>query len=149
MNNEKILPRFRAPEAKILVVDDLPTNIRLLKEMLNPCGMKMYVSLNGANAIALIQKERYDLVFMDYLMPEMDGIETIARIRALESGDADQTAYFHTIPIILLTANTEQVSKEAIMQNKNINGYITKPIDIALLFETVENLLPAGKVIPQ
>jgi CheY-like chemotaxis protein len=135
-------PHFTAPTAKVLVVDDLPTNIRLVKELLNLCGIKTYVSLSGAKAIEMIQKERYDLVFMDQEMPEMDGIKTIAAIRDMNGNDN----YFCDLPIVMLTANETLETDEELAQ-KGINGYLTKPLDTEKLFSTLEKLLPADKVI--
>ena len=150
-NTKKPL-HFTAPEAKVLIVDDIPANIRATKELIDPCAVKVYISLNGAKAVEMVQKEHYDLVFMDQIMPEMDGIETIAKIRALKHipGDASggtQGDYFQKLPIVLLTANATEESEEALAQ-KGINGWLTKPVDPAALFDTIEKLLPAEKIIP-
>ena len=146
--NTKKLLCFTAPEAKVLVVDDVPANIRATKEMMDPCGVKVYVSLSGAKAVEMVQKEHYDLVFMDQIMPEMDGIETIAKIRTLNHTPSDtrNDDYFQKLPIVLLTANATEESEEALAL-KGINGWITKPVDQVLLFDTIQKLLPAEKII--
>ena len=142
-NNMKA--RFTAPEAKVLVVDDLPANIRIVKELMSPCGVKTFVSLSGEKAIELIQKDTFDLVFMDQMMPEMDGMETISRIRALAENGGDKSGYYRTLPIVLLTANAVTETKEE-LDRLGINGYITKPINPARLFDTIEKLLPPEKI---
>ena len=146
-NNASQLPRYRAPEAKVLVIDDMPTNIRLIKELLAPCEVKLYIALSGAKAIAMVEKEYYDLIFMDHMMPEMDGLETSSRIRALKSENSDLSRYYRTVPIILLTANLEPGTDESLSQY-GINGCITKPIDLEKLYGTIERMLPPDKIIP-
>jgi CheY-like chemotaxis protein len=138
--------------AKILVVDDIPTNIRAVKEILGHFDAKVYISTSGAKAIEMIQKEHYDLVFMDQMMPDMDGMETIARIRALGSGDSGLAGgpsggYFRELPIVMLTANTAMETDEALVQ-KGINGYLTKPVNTEQLSAALKKWLPAGIIEP-
>jgi len=141
-DHSKLSPGFSAPEAKILVVDDLPTDIKITTEMIHPCGATVYVSLSGAQAVEMVQNERYDLVFMDQIMPEMDGIETVSRIRSL----ADDDGYFHNLPIVVLTASTLDGLKES-FSSQGIDGFITKPVNQEKLFEIIKKLLPADKII--
>ena len=137
-----LLPQFTAPEAKVLIVDDTPTDIRIARELLIPCGVKVYISRSGTEAIEMVQKERYDLVFMDQMMPGMGGMEVISRIRDLSADDG----YFRNLPIVALTASTLD-GLEEIFAEMGANGFITKPIDQAKLFDIIEKLLPAEKVI--
>ena len=131
--------RFSAPDAKILVVDDLAVNIRFIKELLSPCGIKTYACLSGARAVEMVQRERYDLVLMDMMMPEMDGLETVSRIRALGSGgEADE--YFRRLPIVLLSANEIEGHDETLAR-LGINECMLKPINVAKLFTVLEKLL--------
>jgi len=150
MNREpSVSPRFTAPSAKILAVDDLAANIRFLKELMSPCLVKTYASLSGARAIEMIQKERYDLVFMDILMPEIDGLETISRIRSLGAGRTDdEGAYFQRLPIVLLSANEIDERDEALARI-GVSDCMVKPIVVAKLFDILERLLPAEKVVPR
>jgi len=148
------LPRFAAPSAKILVVDDLAANIRFLKELMSPCGAKTYAALSGARAIEMMQKERYDIVFMDMMMPEMDGLETIARMRELGAGGIDganasgMTAErFRQAPVVLVSASEIDAQDEAIAP-LGVSGCLSKPIDAAKLFGILERLLPREKIIP-
>ena len=139
--NTRLTARFTAPEAKILIVDDLPTNIRIIQKLLGLCEVKVYISLSGANAIEMVRKESYDLILMDQMMPEMDGMETITAIRALEG------SHFQKLPIVLITANTITDTDETLLQ-QGINGYIAKPVSAVKLFAILEKLLPPEKIIP-
>ena len=136
------MPCFSAPEARILIVDDTPTEIRTTAEMINPCGAKVFISLGGAQAIEMVQNERYDLVFMDQVMPEVDGMETVSRIRALKDDDG----YFQNLPIVVLTASTLD-GLEEYFAGQGIDGFITKPIMQEKILGVIEKLLPAEKVI--
>jgi CheY-like chemotaxis protein len=141
-------PGFAAPEARILVVDDLAINIRLIKELMSPCGVKTYASLSGARAVEMVRRERYDLVFMDMMMPEMDGLETVSRIRALGQGDGagDIAEYFRRLPIVLLSASGFE-GRDETLARLGVSDFIVKPIVAARLFGVLERLLPPGKII--
>jgi PAS domain S-box-containing protein len=112
--------RFVAPEAKVLVVDDIVTNLKVAAGLLAPYKVKVDVCESGAEAIDLIKKNAYDLVFMDHMMPVMDGLEATAKIRELPGGQE--------IPIIALTANAVSGVKEMFLAS-GMNDFISKPID--------------------
>ena len=139
--NKKIL-RFTAPEAKVLLVDDLNTNLKVAEGLMLPYGMQVDLCSSGIKAIEMIKSNRYDLVFMDHMMPEMDGIETTALIRELGSGDA----YFKDVPVIALTANAVSGTKEMFLEN-NFNDFLPKPIDKFVLDSVLERWIPKGKQI--
>ena len=105
-----------------------------------PYKMLVDVSVSGADAIRAVKAARYDLVFMDHMMPEMDGIETVARIRKLAKTDP----YFETLPIIALTANAVAGSKKMFKQN-GFNDFLSKPIDVFKLNSMLEKWLPKDK----
>ena len=146
MTENNVKARFTAAETKILVVDDLPANIRIVKELMSPYGIKTYASLSGEKAIELIQKDFFDLVFMDQIMPEMDGMETTARIRALAENGGSKSGYYRTLPIVLLTANAVSETEEE-LGRLGINGCILKPIDPERLFDIIAKLIPPEKII--
>jgi response regulator RpfG family c-di-GMP phosphodiesterase len=75
--------RFTAPKARVLIVDDIKTNLDVAEGLLSPYAMQMDTCLNGGEAVKLVQKNSYDLVLMDHMMPGMDGIETTKLIRSL------------------------------------------------------------------
>ena len=121
--------RLQLPYARVLVVDDVPTNLDVARGMLKPYGMKVDCVASGQDAISLIRKGevRYDAIFMDHMMPEMDGIEAVRIIR-----DEIGTDYAETVPIIAMTANAIVGNEEMFLQN-GFQAFIAKPVDIMLL----------------
>jgi CheY-like chemotaxis protein/nitrogen-specific signal transduction histidine kinase len=130
--------RFTAPEAKILIVDDIVTNLNVAKGLLALYQTDIATSTSGKEAIDLIKNNYYDLIFMDHMMPEMDGIETTAVIRSLEG------KYFRSVPIVALTANAMTGMKEMFLE-KGFNDYLSKPIEIAKLDGMMAKWIPAKK----
>jgi signal transduction histidine kinase/FixJ family two-component response regulator/HPt (histidine-containing phosphotransfer) domain-containing protein len=128
------LIRSWMPYGKVLVVDDLETNLDVMKGLLMPYGLGVDTATSGKKAIERIRSGEvlYDLVFMDHMMPEMDGIEA-ARIIRNEIG----TEYARTVPVIALTANAVAGNREIFLAS-GFNDYISKPIDIKRL-DTVLN----------
>ena len=90
--------------------------------------------------IAAIKSNRYDIVFMDHKMPDMDGIETTQRIRAMGNKDP----YFKNVPIIALTANAVSGTKEMFLEN-GFNDFLSKPIDTIRLNIVLEKWVPKEK----
>ncbi|MCL2008456.1 MAG: ATP-binding protein [Treponema sp.] len=128
--------RFTISNARILIVDDIATNLKVAEGLLAPYRAKVETCLNGSSAVELIKQramhgENYDLVFMDHMMPGMDGIETTVAIRALEG------EYFKTIPIIALTANAVSGMREMFLE-KGFNDFLAKPIDVSKLDEVLD-----------
>lgn len=105
----------------ILVVDDQPINVQLLKRKLERENMQVVAAYNGLEALELVRKEKPDLILLDVMMPDMDGIEVCQRLQASEDTKA--------IPVIFVTART---SKEGKIEGLNVGAvdYITKPIDL-------------------
>jgi CheY-like chemotaxis protein/HPt (histidine-containing phosphotransfer) domain-containing protein len=126
---------FSAPDAKILVVDDNQFNIKVAHGLLGLHGIKPVTAMSGKKAIELVRQTDFDMVFMDHMMPEMDGVETTARIRALGGKYKD-------LAIIALTANAVAGAKEMFLRN-GFNGFISKPIDNAKLSQMLAEWLPA------
>jgi CheY-like chemotaxis protein len=122
----KNLVRISMPYAKILVVDDLITNLDVAKALLTPYNINVDCVLTGAAAIEKIREEkiRYDAILMDHMMPEMDGIEA-ARIIREEIG----TEYAKNVPIIALTANALVGSSKNFLQN-GFQDFLSKPVNI-------------------
>jgi signal transduction histidine kinase/AmiR/NasT family two-component response regulator len=125
----KNLIRSYMPYGKVLVVDDVATNLDVARGLLIPYGLTVECASGGREAIEKIREEKmhYDLVFMDHMMPEMDGIEAVRIIRN-EIG----TEYAKTVPIIALTANAIAGNEEMFLSN-GFNAFISKPIDIMRL----------------
>jgi len=131
---------FTAPDAQILVVDDIITNLVVTSGLLDIYKSQVDTCTSGAAAISMVQNKRYDMVFMDHMMPEMDGIEATRAIRALE-GD-----YYKNLPIIALTANAIMGMKEMFLSN-GFNDYLSKPIEVLKLDYILAAWLPAEKQI--
>jgi CheY-like chemotaxis protein len=125
LKNSKLM-HIHLPYARVLVVDDVPTNLDVAKGMMKPYGMKIDCVTSGQRAIDLVRKAevRYNAIFMDHMMPGMDGIEA-ARVIREEIG----TEYARTIPIIALTANAI-VGTEEIFLRRGFQAFLTKPIDV-------------------
>jgi len=141
--------RLIIPKARLLVVDDVSTNLKVAKGLLSSYQATVDTALSGAEAIELVKHnamhgEDYDLVFMDHMMPEMDGIETTAAIRTWEVEQEDLGINRHAIPIIALTANAVSGMKELFL-NKGFNDFIGKPIDTARLDEILHRWIPKEK----
>jgi CheY-like chemotaxis protein len=134
------IARFTAPEASVLVVDDLLTNLNVTKGLLSPYEMRVTLCRSGKEAIEAISVERYDLVFMDHMMPGMDGIQAVARIRALNTRDP----YYTSVPIIALTANAVVGTKEMFLE-KGFDDFLSKPMDVIKLNSLLEQWIPAEK----
>ncbi|MCL2720121.1 MAG: response regulator [Treponema sp.] len=107
---------------KVLVVDDMDMILFVVKEKLSRFGLDVDTALSGFEAIDKIKNNVYDLVFMDHLMPEMDGIETVRKIRKMEDNKSKKR-----IPIIALTANDIYNAKETFLANK-FDGFLAKPV---------------------
>jgi signal transduction histidine kinase/FixJ family two-component response regulator len=114
------------PYARVLVVDDVKTNLDVAKGMLKPYGMQIDCVTSGQRAFELIRdgKPRYNAVFMDHMMPGMDGIETTRKIR--EEIDTD---YARDIPVIALTANAIVGNNKLFLEN-GFQAFLSKPIDM-------------------
>ncbi len=108
-------------QPKILVVDDQPINIKLLQRKLERQGMDVYVAYNGRECLDTVEETKPDLILLDIMMPEMDGIETCQRLKS--------NPVTETIPIIFITA---KASKEGKLEGLDAGAvdYITKPIDL-------------------
>jgi signal transduction histidine kinase/DNA-binding response OmpR family regulator len=133
--------RFTAPDVHILIVDDIITNQKVIEGFLLLYKIRIDAAGGGMEAVTKVKQNRYDLVFMDHMMPGMDGIEAVAAIRAME-GD-----YFRTLPIIALTANAVAGMRDTFLE-KGFNDFLAKPIEITKLDELMLKWIPKKKQIP-
>ena len=132
--------RFTAPEAKALVVDDIHTNLKVASGLLLPYGMEVDLCGSGAEAIKAVLEKRYDIVFMDHRMPDMDGVEATRHIRALGGEDP----YYIELPIVALTANAIAGIEEMFLSS-GFSDYLTKPIDTVKLNTVLGKWIPKSK----
>lgn len=140
-NNAKNRKPFSAPSATILVVDDNDVNLKVASGLLNLYKIDAKTALSGKEAIQLIQETDFDIVFMDHMMPEMDGIETTEAIRGLGGK-------FEHLTIIALTANALQGAREMFLAN-SFQSFISKPIEVDELTEILIDWLPSEKIVLQ
>jgi CheY-like chemotaxis protein len=146
---------FTTKGAKVLVVDDIDTNLIVARGFLAAYQMEVQTCNSGKKAIRLIQENRYDMIFLDHMMPEMDGIETAVIIREWEKEQQEllknsPEANFsggvglRPTPIIALTANAVVGMKDVFLE-KGFNDFISKPIEVQHLEEMVHKWIPKEK----
>ena len=129
---------FIAPEAEVLIVDDNAINLTVAEGLLKPLQMKIDTALSGSEAIEKISGKVYDIVFMDHMMPELDGVETTHIIRRFHSEYDD-------VPIIALTANAVSGTKEMFLA-EGMNDFVAKPIEMRTILSKLRNWLPKQKI---
>ncbi len=139
IQKEEKIYDFVAPTAKILVVDDTMMNLEVAKGLMSPFNFNIETAENGAIAVEMIKNNSYDLIFMDHMMPEMDGIEATTVIRNME-GD-----YYKKLPIVALTANALVGAKELFVK-EGMNDFLAKPIEMEKLKEILQTWLPKEKL---
>ncbi|MBQ6806606.1 MAG: PocR ligand-binding domain-containing protein [Lachnospiraceae bacterium] len=129
---------FIAPEAEILIIDDNAINLTVAEGLLEPLKMKIDTAVSGKQAIEKISKRKYDIIFMDHMMPELDGVETTHIIRRF-------FPQYDAIPIIALTANAVDGTMEMFIK-EGMNDFVAKPIELKILVSKVKKWLPLEKV---
>ncbi|MGN0604090.1 MAG: PocR ligand-binding domain-containing protein [Oscillospiraceae bacterium] len=132
--------RFTAPDAHILIVDDNPINLTVACGIIEPLGMQVDTANGALEAIEKVKKLKYDIIFMDHMMPEVDGVETTHIIRRLIAG-------YENVPIIALTANAVGGTREMFLR-EGMNDFVAKPIEVTDIVSMVRKWLPNEKIIP-
>ena len=132
---------FIAPKAKILVVDDNAINLKVATGLMQPYNMQMQLAQSGPEAINILKKKDIDIVFMDHMMPEMDGVEATGIIRQT------QGEYYQKLPIIALTAHVANGAREMFVAS-GFNDFLAKPIELSALDRTLRNYLPREYMQP-
>jgi signal transduction histidine kinase/CheY-like chemotaxis protein len=134
------LPGFSAPSAVVLVVDDVATNLRVAKELIACYGIDVNVCADGFEALKMVQSKRYDLIFMDHMMPGMNGLEATLRIRQMGRDDE----YFRNVPIVALTANAVTGQREIFLKH-GFNDFLPKPVETRALDAVLKKWIPPEK----
>lgn len=129
-----VTKQFVAPNAKILTVDDTVVNLVVFKELLKKTRMKIDTATSGEEAIAKIKAATYDIIFLDHMMPGMDGIECLKIIR-------EQALVSKDTPIIVLTANVISGYREMFLE-AGFTNFLAKPIDVKELDRLLREYLP-------
>lgn len=126
---------FEAPDAHILVVDDNEMNLTVVRKLLSATKIQIDTALSSAECLKLTQKQHYDAILMDHLMPEMDGIQCLHALRTQPGGLCQD------IPVIALTANAGS-DNQLLYRKEGFSGYLAKPVSGALLEAAVLSILP-------
>jgi signal transduction histidine kinase/CheY-like chemotaxis protein/HPt (histidine-containing phosphotransfer) domain-containing protein len=134
---------------RVLVVDDVPSNLTVALGFLGRCHIGADTAEDGPSAVemaakALDEKRPYDIIFMDHMMPGMDGIEATRRIRELEKFRLDEDSELIHVPIVCLSANAVPGAKELFLSS-GMDGFVAKPIEGADLNAALKKFLPKGK----
>ncbi|MBP5185380.1 MAG: response regulator [Lachnospiraceae bacterium] len=130
---------FTAPDARVLVVDDNTINIQILVGLMKPHKLQVDSVESGKECLKRMKENEYDLVLMDHMMPEMDGVETLHAIRAME-GD-----YYKNVPVVVVTANAMSGVQEE-MEKAGFQNYISKPINVDKLESVLLDYIPIEKI---
>jgi CheY-like chemotaxis protein len=135
---------FTAPDARVLVVDDMSTNLRVAAGFVSQYGVRTDTASSGEEAarkaIASVEEHSpYDLILMDHMMPGVDGIASLKKIRQYEA--ARNAA---PMPIVVLTANAMSGMREMFIA-QGFDGYLSKPIELAKLNDIMERWIPVEK----
>lgn len=128
-------PKLYAPHARVLVVDDMPMNLAVFKGLLKNSDIEIDTAENGEECLEKIVEKEYHIIFLDHLMPELDGIETRAKMNELTENKNRNT------PVIMLTANALSGAKEEYLQ-LGFDDYLSKPMDCKQLEEMIMRYLP-------
>lgn len=132
---------FEAPEAKILAVDDLPINLLVIANLLKETRIKIDTAGSGRECLDKCSQQKYDLILMDHMMPEMDGVQTFEKLHGDKSSPNFET------PVIMLTANALAGMREQYM-DVGFADYVSKPVRGAKLEEAIRRNLPESLIKP-
>ena len=141
MDQQKVQEEsFVAPDAEILVVDDNDMNLFVVENLLKKTKIRVDRCMSGQECLEKIAQRRYDVIFLDHMMPGMDGIETMERAKALEDSKCKG------VPIIALTANAISGVREMFL-SKGFTDYLSKPVDSKALERMLQTYLPPEKIL--
>ena len=138
-DSEEEAGRIFCPGVRALVVDDEPMNLIVANGIFKRYEMVVTTAASGEEAIRLCREQEYDIVFMDHMMPEMDGVEAMKRIRS-EAGRRNRE-----LPIVALTANAVSTAKEMFL-SEGFDGFVSKPVDLVELERVLKKVLPKSAI---
>lgn len=131
---------FTLPDVTILVVDDNLTNLDVTEGLLSRYDCKVVKAPSGNDAVKCIKNEKIDFVLLDYMMPELDGIDTLKIIRKMDDGK------YAKLPVVVFTANAVSGAKEMFI-NEGFDDYLSKPIELDKLSRILQNTIPKDKIV--
>lgn len=130
--------QFAADWARVLVVDDNEMNRKVFSLLLKKTGMQITEAASGAECIELVKQNKYDIIFMDHMMPEMDGVQTLEALRNMHEDNLSAEA-----PVVALTANAIAGAEEFYLSN-GFNAFLSKPVEPRRLEKLIASLLDIG-----
>ena len=135
--NAGYVPEYIAPKARILLVDDNYMNRKVVRGLLKQTRIQITEAQSGQECLSLLRENTYDLIFMDHMMPQMDGLETLREMRKAHLGDS--------VPVIMLTANALVGSRELYLQ-EGFDDFLSKPIMPEKLDDIILHFLPENLI---
>lgn len=133
--------KFVAPQASVLVVDDNAMNLKVMARLLLPYRLRVTMASSGPEALEKLNAPEFDCVFLDHMMPDMDGVETLQKIRQKPG------LYYQSLPVIAFTANAIGGAREMFIA-EGFNDFIAKPIELSVLERILRRYIPAQMQIP-
>lgn len=130
---------FTCRDTDILVVDDEPMNLTVARSIFGKYGIRVFTAESGQRAIEMCREREFDIVFMDHMMPKMDGVETMKHLRS------DPERKKKEFPIVALTANAVSTAKEMFLR-EGFDGFVSKPINLTELERVMKKVLPSSKI---
>ena len=131
--------RMVCPGVRILVVDDEPMNLMVAEGIFNDYQMKIKTANSGQKAIDICQNEEFDLIFIDHMMPGMDGVETLKRLRNIEN-------FGNSFSAVVFTANAVSGSREMFMR-EGFDEFVSKPVEVVELERVLKKVLPKNAIV--
>ncbi|MCR5654681.1 MAG: response regulator [Lachnospiraceae bacterium] len=132
--------RMMCPDIRALVVDDEPMNLLVAKGIFETYGMVVSTVNSGQEALEVCQTEDFDIIFMDHMMPEMDGVEAMKRLRTQAAKEKKELC------IVALTANAISSAKEMFL-SEGFDGFVAKPVEIIELERVLKHVLPKNAIV--
>ena len=133
--------KFISPDSKVLVVDDNRMNLEVFENLLRRTQIDVVKAERGKECIELCQKETFDLIFLDHMMPGLDGLDTLKIMKSMSCHHLNKST-----PVVALTANAISGAREMYLEH-GFSGYLTKPIVSSFLEELLLDLLPKEKIV--
>ncbi len=128
------------PGVRALVVDDEPMNRMVAEGILRDYQMQVKTAESGMKALELCDKEKFDLIFLDHMMPEMDGVETLKRLRKMYTEEGE------TLTVIAFTANAVSSAREMFLR-EGFDEFVSKPIEYLELERVLKKVLPKSSIV--
>lgn len=139
IKSDKPVGQMIMPRAHVMIVDDSFMNLKVIEGLLKPYRIRVTTALSGREALEKLVSRDYDFIFMDHMMPEMDGVECLNKIRSRD------IPYYKNVPIIALTANAVAGAKEKFIE-QGFTDFIAKPVEISGLERMLKKYIPKEKI---